>query len=201
MGRKIIEKMICLKAAFFVLAMVCLTNVVFSQVNYSERIKKVAEISEDMTYIYTPMGVKEFEVLWKQPELYLDSAIQYLRRPSYEELEFSVVSLSMCELKTEKYLIFLESCFESYYDRKINDDIMGLVLGGVFGNPYIRDNSTDGRVQVLLKKLIENKKTSRSIKNRAIDYRNGKVPKSYEGPNPMFRSKKEMDDWEKLNKS
>ncbi|WP_316820524.1 hypothetical protein [Pedobacter gandavensis] len=144
--------------------------------------KKVADRAVDMTYIYSPIGFKDFEEIYDNPEKYLDSAIQYLKRPSYEELDFSVVSLSMHKLKPEKYLMFVKNCFESYYDRKISDHMIGLVLGGFFGNPFIRDNHSDVRVQSLLKTLIENSKTSAYIKSEAIKFRNGKIAKSYEGP-------------------
>lgn len=185
--------MIYFKAITILLTTFSLQISAYSQINYSKRINEVVERAVDMTYIYAPMGFKEFEVIYERPEIYLDSAIQYLNRPSYQELEFSIVSLSMCELNPEKYLTFLESCFESYYDRKIGDSTMVLVLGEVFGNPYIRDNHADERVQYLLRKLIENKKTSAYIKNDAIKYRDGKVPKSYQGPNPMIKSKKKID--------
>lgn len=179
-----------IKAVFFLTALLCSIDSAFSQINYSKRINEVVGRAVDMTYIFAPMGFKEFEVIYERPEMYLDSAIQYLGRSSYEQLQFSVVSLSMCELKPEKYLTFLESCFESYYDKKIGDSTMILVLGGVFGNPYIRDNYADERVQNLLKRLIENKNTSAYIKKDAIKYRDGKVSKSYEGPNPMIKSEK-----------
>lgn len=113
--------MIYFKATTFLLISLCLQVSAFAQINYSKRIKKVADRAEDMTYIYSPIGFKDFEVIYNIPEKYLDSAIHYLKRPSYAELEFSVVSLSMHKLKPEKYLMFLENCFESYYDRKIGD--------------------------------------------------------------------------------
>lgn len=191
--------MISFKATTILLTTLCFHISALAQINYSKKIKEIAERAVDMTYIYAPMGFKEFEVLYKQPEIYLDSAIKYLKRPNYEQLEFSVVSLSMCELKPEKFLTFIESCFESYYDGKIDDNTMGLVLGGVFGNPFIRDNHNNDKVQDLLKKLIDNKKSSADTKSRAIEYKNGKVLKSHEGPNPMFRSKEEMDNWGKMD--
>lgn len=176
--------MIYIKTVIIVLGVLSTMNSAFSQINYSKRIKKVAKRAVDMIHIYAPIGYKDFKVIYDKPEMYIDSAIQYLRRPSYERLEFSVVSLSMHKLQPDKYLAFVECCFESYYDRKIDDSIMNLLLAGFFGNPFIRDNHVDDRVQALLKKLIENQETSTYIKNKAIKYRDGKVPKSYEGPNP-----------------
>lgn len=149
---------------------------------YADEIKKTALRHVDLTFLIEPLTYKEFEVIFNQPEKYLDSALRYLKEEQFNEVEFNAVVLSMVRLKPKDYLLFLEKCIESYHKKMVDDETMVSILFGAHGNQYLKNHYDYPSVQALLEKFMDDSRTSERLRADARELKEGKIPKNWDSP-------------------
>lgn len=142
--------------------------------------KLIDTIENKIVDLTTPVDlfyVKEFNQIFNNPELYLNDASDFIFYDSSINKQQKMIALyAMQNLPVKEYTLFFLNAAEVYINGNFNDDyLMMLIIGADFSKdePIISNfNSTD--INVALKKIENNNKTSNNIKNWIIDILAGK---------------------------
>jgi len=122
--------------------------------NYSESIIQICKKVQDLTWRFEPLTYPEFEEIYLNPKIYLDSALSFLSNSEFNDVEFGTIVLSMHKLPLDDYMLFTSKNFELLKEKQINVNQFISVINGFYGNDHFMKNKKSKIIQGFYKEIL-----------------------------------------------
>lgn len=164
--KKIKKKYLCLLVVCITLCINC--QIEAKRLPYKKMVRTISKRVVDLTYTLKPLMYNDFKPIYKNPQRYLDSAINFVSQDSYNETEFGVVLLSMHKLSQDSYLKLLSVILKVYKEGKITDGNLITSLNGTFANKQMMRHASNHAVHKRLVDLSKDQNVSKKVRDAAL---------------------------------
>lgn len=145
------------------------------KLSYDSTVLEIMKKVVDLTSSSDLFGVKDFIALYENPTLYQNDAIAFLANEKYSYEEKAIVVYAMQKAELKVYKGFLNEVIKLFYERKINESMLGLALSAPINKRYIViKNYSDEDISAMLKDLKNSESTSPEFKERIENILSGK---------------------------